>query len=230
MQHAHRTVTGVMLALMVGAAVAGAQSGIRISKDPPPVPAGTRTTLAPVTAPMTGYAAGDLDIFGMMGDAHIAHHMVVGDSMEIEMARLVASRSQNMAVRDFAAMLAVDHDEHMRTTLRLIETENLGRQAHPQDPSHHHMSAMMNELNNMAAGPEFDRAFMRHQVHHHVNAIQAMRAMRPAARDDELETWIDRTIPVLERHLARAREVAAQIGATVDMGGGHAGHTPPPQR
>lgn len=40
--------------------------------------------------------------------------------------------------------------------------------------------------------------------------------LRPAARDDDLQEDIDHTMPVLERHLARARELAAQLGVTTD--------------
>ena len=35
--------------------------------------------------------------------------------------------------------------------------------------------------------------------------------MRSAAKDDDLQQDIDRTLPVLEKHLSRATQVAAQL-------------------
>jgi predicted outer membrane protein len=68
----------------------------------------------------------------------------------------------------------------------------------------------------MPADSGFDRAFIRSQIRHHEREIATLRALRPAARDDDLQKDIDRTMPVLERHLARAKIVAAQLGMPTD--------------
>jgi len=49
-----------------------------------------------------------------------------------------------------------------------------------------------------------------------MHEIDALKMLRPAAKDDDLQHDIDRTMPVLERHLSLARQVGAQIGVTAD--------------
>ena len=63
----------------------------------------------------------------------------------------------------------------------------------------------------MAADSGFDRAFVQAQITHHQAAINGLKKMRAAAKDDDVQKDIDKTLPVLETHLSRANEVAAQL-------------------
>jgi predicted outer membrane protein len=76
----------------------------------------------------------------------------------------------------------------------------------------------------MSADSGFDKAFIREQIRLHNQEIIALKMFGGAAKDDDLKDEVKRTMPVLERHLARAREVAAQIGVPIDS----AGTTPQP--
>jgi predicted outer membrane protein len=73
----------------------------------------------------------------------------------------------------------------------------------------------INQLRSLGSSPAFDRAFMRYQIRHHDFELNALRTMRPAARDDDLEQLIDETLPVIERHLNRSRELGARLGLTI---------------
>ena len=44
---------------------------------------------------------------------NLVDHLIIGDSIEVEMAKLAAMRTQNTAVRDFANMLVTDHEGHL---------------------------------------------------------------------------------------------------------------------
>ena len=44
---------------------------------------------------------------------NLVDHMIVGDSIELEMAQLAATRTQNTAVRDLATMLIADHKSQL---------------------------------------------------------------------------------------------------------------------
>jgi putative membrane protein len=205
--------------LMVGTAAmvlagavssAGAQvtgSGIRVSKDAyvPTVSGGTV-----IDAP--GFNAVDAEIYRSMTDANIMAHMLVGDSLEIEMARLAAERSGDPEVREFARMLVDEHTRHLATSLEMSRDEDIG--SVPADGDRHAVTLrrMLSQLRTMGSSPAFDRAFLRYQIRHHDHEIQALRAMRPAARDDDLEQHIDETLPVIERHLGRARELGSRLG------------------
>ena len=68
----------------------------------------------------------------------------------------------------------------------------------------------------MPADSGFDKAFIREQMRFHQQEIVALKMFGGAAEDDEFKDEVKRTLPVIERHLARAREVAATLGMPAD--------------
>ena len=203
----------VVLASSFAPAQADAQvrgSGIRVSKDAY-VPTVSETASGTVIdAP--GFNAVDAEVYRSMTDANIMAHMIVGDSLEIEMARLAAERAGDPEVREFARMLVDEHSRHLATSLEMARDEDIG--SIPADGDRHAVTLrrMISQLRTMGSSPAFDRAFLRYQIRHHDHDINGLRAMRPAARDDDLEQHIDETLPVLERHLTRARELGGRLG------------------
>ena len=172
---------------------------------------------------LTGTAAnGQVTIRTAGGDVvsftqkNVVDHMIRGDSVEVEMAKLAASRTQNAAVRDFANMVMKDHQDHLDNLRKLAGKRDIGREANGADTSVVEAIRTLSQLQTMRADSGFDRAFIREQIQDHVQDINTMKMLRPAAKDDDLQQDIDRTMPVLQRHLARAREIAAQLGIPAD--------------
>jgi putative membrane protein len=186
-------------------------SGIRVSKDVY-VPTTTSETVSGTVIDAPGFNAVDAEVYRSMTDANIMAHMIVGDSLEIEMARLAAERAGDPEVREFARMLVDEHSRHLATSLEMARDEDIG--SVPADGDRHAVSLrrMISQLRTMGSSPAFDRTFLRYQIRHHNHELNALRAMRPAARDDDLEQHIDETLPVIERHLNRARELGGRLG------------------
>jgi putative membrane protein len=147
---------------------------------------------------------------------NLVDHMIIGDSIEVEAAKLAAARTQNAAVKDLANMLVTDHSSHLDNLHKLAGKKDIGREANPADTSESMAIRMLTEMRSMPADSGFDREFVRHQIMHHMHEIDALKTLRPAAKDDDLQHDIDRTMPVLERHLAQARQVGAQLGIKPD--------------
>jgi putative membrane protein len=185
-------------------------SGIRVSKDAY-VPT-VRETASGTVIDAPGFNAVDAEVYRTMTDANIMSHMIVGDSLEIEMARLAAERAGDPEVREFARMLVDEHTRHLSTSLEMARDEDIG--SVPSDGDRHAVTLRryLSSLRAMESSPGFDRAFLRYQIRHHDHEVNALRAMRPAARDDDLEQHIDETLPVIERHLSRSRELGGRLG------------------
>jgi putative membrane protein len=185
-------------------------SGIRVSKDAytPTV----RETASGTVIDAPGFNAVDAEVYRTMTDANIMAHMIVGDSLEIEIARLAAERAGDPEVREFARMLADEHARHLSTSLEMARDEDIG--SVPADGDRHAVTLRryLASLRAMESSPAFDRVFLRYQIRHHDHEVNALRAMRPAARDDDLEQHIDETLPVIERHLNRSRELGGRLG------------------
>jgi len=163
----------------------------------------------------------------MNNQKQVVDHMIVGDSMEVEMAKLAAARSQSAAVRNFASTLVTDHTKHLANLRKLAGKRDIGREANPADSSGMRNERMMSRMQSMTVDSTFDRNFVRQQVRHHMAALAELSSLRSVAKDDDLQQDIDATRPVLERHLALARSLAAQMGIPADSGRARRGGRPP---
>ncbi|MEP6491778.1 MAG: DUF4142 domain-containing protein [bacterium] len=144
---------------------------------------------------------------------NVVDHLITGDSIEVAAAQLAVARTKNAAVRDYANMLITDHKAHLENLNKLAGKKDIGREASSADTSTAMAIKSLTELNALPADSTFDRAFISGQIAHHTMEIAAVKMLRPVATDDALQKDIDGTLPVLEKHLARAKEVAAQLGA-----------------
>lgn len=134
--------------------------------------------------------------------------MIVSDSVEIEMARLAQSQTKNPAVRDLAAVLVAGHRDHLDALHKLAESPDVGRVADAASASD---VRAFERLRGMPADSSFDRAFVTAEVQLHQQAIDNLKKWRAAASSPALQQDIDRTIPLLEGHLARAQSVAEKL-------------------
>ena len=149
-------------------------------------------------------------------EKNLVDHMIIGDSIELEMAQLAVARTQNTAVRDFANMLINDHKGHLESLRKEASEHDVGRQALPSDTASAAAIRALTSLRSMAADSGFDNAFVREQINHHKQEIIAIKMYGGAAKDDDIKEDVKHVMPILERHLARAREVAAHLGLPSD--------------
>jgi predicted outer membrane protein len=158
-------------------------------------------------------STGDVMIFT---EKNLVDHMIVVDSVELEMAQLAASRTQNTTVRDFATMLVNDHRGHLDALRKVAAEDDVGRQASASDTAGTAAIRVLASLRSMPADSAFDRTFVREQIRLHGQEIIALKMLGGAAKDDDVKDEVKRTLPVLERHLSRARQVAADLGMPTD--------------
>ena len=158
-------------------------------------------------------STGDVMIFS---EKNLVDHMIVVDSVELEMAQLAASRTQNTTVRDFATMLVNEHRGHLESMRKIASEDDVGRQASASDTAGTAAIRALASLRSMPGDSSFDRAYIREQIRLHSQEIIALKMLGGAAKDDDVKDEVKRTLPVLERHLSRARQVAADLGMPAD--------------
>jgi len=180
-------------------------------------------TLALAATPLAASAQGNMRMSSngdvmMMNQKQVVNHMIVGDSLEVQMAQIAAARSQNAAVKNFANVLIADHTKHLAALRKLAGKRDIGREGNVADSGGMRTERMLSRMQSMTADSSFDRGFVSQQIRHHMRALAELNALRSASKDDDLQQDIDATRPVLERHLALARGLAAQMGIPADTG------------
>ena len=158
-------------------------------------------------------SAGDVMIFT---EKNLAEHLITVDSVALEAAQLAAKRTQNVAVRDFATMLVTDYTARLAAARKAAADDDVGRQASASDTAGAVGIRALTNLNSLPADSSFDKAFVREQLRMQQQEIVTLKMLGGAAKDDDLKNEIKAALPMHERHLARAREVAAQLNMVIE--------------
>jgi predicted outer membrane protein len=142
---------------------------------------------------------------------NIVDRLIVDDSLEVEMARFAAGQTKNAAVREFANLLVTDNGAHIDALRKLADVPDIGRMAPSGDSSSAKDARRFAQMRAMPADSTFDRAFVTDQVQRLQRASDNLKKWRAAATSPVLQADIDRALPVVEAHLARAQSLAAQF-------------------
>jgi predicted outer membrane protein len=157
--------------------------------------------------------AGDVANFNQK---NLADHLIVVDSVALETAQLAAKRTQNVAVRDFATMLVTDYTARLAAARKAAADDDVGRQASASDTAGAVGIRALTNLNSLPADSSFDKEFVREQLRMQQQEIVTLKMLGGAAKDDDLKDEIKAALPMHERHLAKAREVAAQLNMVIE--------------
>lgn len=140
-------------------------------------------------------------------DAAFLKQAEVDSIKERSIARNALEKSQNGDVRDYADMLVDDHSKALENAVDLLEKKGM-----PQpDGLPEAKQEALGKLDG-ATGPGFDREFVNMMVMDHEKAISAFRTHQGVAQDADVKEYIDDTLPTLEKHLEKARELQGKLG------------------
>ncbi len=126
---------------------------------------------------------------------------------EIETGRLALDKTQNPQVRRFAQQMIEDH------TQALQEMQQLGQKKQmsvPTETDFQH-KAIATAL-RLLTGETFDKQYIRQVgVNDHRRTVDLLTRMQQSARDPELQAHAGKMLPIVQRHLAMAREMHQQM-------------------
>jgi putative membrane protein len=133
------------------------------------------------------------------------------NAAEIDAARIAQERASDAAVRAFAGDMVREHTELHRQAEQLAAKLELAPQPLAEDTIQAKAAAAETTL-HAARGAAFDRAYVRGQVEAHDHTIRMLRNAQGAAANPRLKELIRGTIPKVEQHLRRARELERRLG------------------
>ena len=130
------------------------------------------------------------------------------DEFEIAAAHMALMRSHNPHVRMFAQRMIQDHSQ----STMMIETA-IRRSGHvppPRPALKPEQAQMLDALR--AAGPDFDRAYVGQMGQSHEMALALQQGYASGGTDPALRHAAGMIVPVVQGHLAMAREMQARMG------------------
>ena len=170
---------------------------------------------APMAQPGTGTRNLPKDDKVARGDRKFIEAAAGSGMFEVQVAQLAASKATDPNVKSFAGML-VDH--HTAANNELVKIANAKGVELPAAPKR----ALRRDIEKlgMKKGEEFDRDFVRNVgIKAHEKDIKMFQDARKDVKDPELKAFVEKTLPVLQEHLAAAEKLpqagrnAATMGA-----------------
>jgi putative membrane protein len=146
-------------------------------------------------------------------DAQIAHVAVTANAIDVELARLVESRSTDDEVQSFAETMIGDHTGVNERAAALAERLGVTPEDNAVSRSLREGAAEARESLVPLSGEAFDRAYMQREVEYHQAVLDALDgALIPGASNAELRGLLEQVRPAIAAHLERARGILAAQG------------------
>lgn len=151
------------------------------------------TTLALALSAAPAFAKSDKDF---LSDA------IKGDNSEITLGQLAIDHGDSTGVKEFGQMLVTDHRKAKDEAAPLAKTLGMTMPTEMTDEA----SKEMKKLQGLS-GPAFDREFVSYMVDDHKKDVAEFQEQAMAG-SGALNTYAEKTVPVLEKHLKTAQALA----------------------
>jgi len=128
------------------------------------------------------------------------------DIKERDLGRVMAQKSQNSDVRDYAKMLADDHDKDLKNVMNILQNKGIRQ---PKNMVQVNNQALT-ELNNLN-GSALDRRFIDMMVMDHQRDVAEYSKETKSGEDPAVRDYAARTLTTLQDHLKKAQELQGKL-------------------
>jgi putative membrane protein len=172
----------------------------------------TKQESAPVDTPAMSSAAATAPS-PKLDDPTIVAIFDAANTADIETGQLAVERGSTKAIRDFGAMLVHDH-KMVRQQGRDLAGKLGVTPTPPADDASAKAHADAMATLRSKTGPEFDRAFLDHEVAFHQAVIDAVtNTLLPAIQNAEVKDLVVKVAPAFEAHRTAAANMRAKLTA-----------------
>ena len=144
------------------------------------------------------------------------NRMALAGMAEVELGKLASERAMDADVKAFAQTMVRDHSRADDELARIAKQLDIPVPTQ-LDPIHRELADRLSKLK----GAEFDREYMSAMVKGHEDVAGLLRSYTSASRpigtsgrargEQALMEWAMKTMPIVERHLERARQIQQKL-------------------
>jgi len=140
-------------------------------------------------------------------DAHsFLEKAAEGQQIEISLGQLAAQRAVNERVKDFGEQMVEDHKKSSQQVEQLAMKG--GVQLSPGVSEERKQK--VNKISQLS-GHAFDRAYIDYILEDHETIVDEFQRRVDTIQDEDIKQWISSTLPTLEIHRERARQVKYKL-------------------
>ncbi|WPU95660.1 DUF4142 domain-containing protein [Mucilaginibacter sabulilitoris] len=139
-------------------------------------------------------------------DSQFAVKAANGGMAEVELGQLAQEKSKDARVKSFGAMMVADHSKANDELKALATSKNITLPAAPGEDEQK-LKADLSEK----SGKDFDKAYIEAMLKDHQKDVKEFEDARSKVKDPDLLTFIDKTLPVLKKHLQHVETISKEI-------------------
>jgi putative membrane protein len=128
-------------------------------------------------------------------DSDFVTMAAVGNTFEIEEAKLALEKAADPKLKDFANMMIADHQEALKT----LQETDAGKGAKTMLDAPH--QAMLDNLKGFS-GADFDKIYKADQVASHAETEALLSDYQQNGQTTGLKDWVDAVLPKVKHHRA----------------------------
>ncbi len=149
-----------------------------------------------------------------LSDAEVAHVAVTANRIDVDLARFAQARTQNDAVRAFAATMIRDHTAVNARAAALAGRLGVTPSDNAVSRSLLTGAATARAAIESLAGAAFDRAYMDREVAYHQAVLDALdQLLIPTTSNAELRALLMDVRPAIAAHLGHATHLRDSLGS-----------------
>jgi len=141
-----------------------------------------------------------------------------GNSAEIELGKIVAAKSKNPSVKQFAQMMVKDHTTALNELQELAQSKNLNFNDDLPDDAKTLQAKLSSDT-----GKQLDKDYMDSMVEDHQKDVQEFTDKSETAKDPDVKQWAGKTLPTLQKHLEKAQQIDAKLNKGKAVGSSPSG-------
>ena len=130
-----------------------------------------------------------------------------GNLAEVELGKLASQKSDNPEVKAFGEQMVTDHSKANDNLKPIADAGGVQwPTALTGEPK-----TLYDRLSKLS-GPSFDKVYIQAMVTDHKRVAQEYKTAAGKAKDSQLKSYVDQTLPIVEQHLSHAQKVQQSAG------------------
>lgn len=147
-----------------------------------------------------------LAVASSSSDQDFYRKAAIGGVAEVESGKLAQTKGTSKEVRDFGAMMVIDHTRAGETLKSLAAGKRITLPAELDDRN----KAVLREL-EMASGANFDVTYLRAQAMAHEETAMLLKQQIMSGKDGDAQAWASATLPTVTAHLKMVRALLRSV-------------------
>jgi putative membrane protein len=138
-----------------------------------------------------------------------------GGMAEVQTGQLAAQKGSDPAVKEFGNRMVQDHGKANEELQQLAQSKGVQMPSKEKFMDRHEA----NKLQKLS-GADFDREYSQHALKDHQKDVKKFQEAANKLKDPDVKAWAQKTLPVLQEHLAMAQKLPGVNGQQDASSGG----------